>query len=84
MSYCEIAPGHPFHGPYHDTEYGFPLAGDRELFGRLVLEINQAGLNWLLILKKKPAFARAFDNFDIDKVADYGQRDVDRLLANAG
>ncbi len=53
MSYCDIAPGHPFHGPYHDTEYGFPVASDDVLFERLVLEINQAGLSWLTILKKR-------------------------------
>jgi len=81
-SYCDIAPGHEWHGPYHDTEYGFPLADDRALFGRLVLEINQAGLNWLLILKKQVAFSQAFDDFDIDKVAEYGPRDVERLLAD--
>ncbi|MGH9508832.1 MAG: DNA-3-methyladenine glycosylase I, partial [Terriglobales bacterium] len=50
-TYCDVAPGHPFHGPYHDREYGFPLRADDELFERLVLEINQAGLSWLTILK---------------------------------
>jgi DNA-3-methyladenine glycosylase I len=53
LTYCDIAPGHEWHGPYHDDEYGFPLAGDAELFERLVLEINQAGLSWLTILKKR-------------------------------
>ena len=51
-SYCDAAPGHPFHGPYHDTEYGFPLRADNALLERLALEINQAGLSWLTILKK--------------------------------
>ena len=46
-AYCRAAPGHPFHGPYHDEEYGFPARDDRVLFERLVLEINQAGLSWL-------------------------------------
>ena len=67
--YCDVAPGHPFHGPYHDHEYGFPLEDDAALFERLVLEINQAGLSWLTILKKKDAFRRAFDGFDIATVA---------------
>src|SRR6185295_10848103 len=57
MSYCDVAPGHPFHGPYHDSEYGFPLRDDDALFERLVLEINQAGLSWLTILKKREAFS---------------------------
>ena len=48
-AYCAAAPGHPFHGPYHDTEYGFPARDDKVLFERLVLEINQAGLSWLTV-----------------------------------
>jgi DNA-3-methyladenine glycosylase I len=83
MSYCEAAPGHPIHGPYHDHEYGFPLRTDAELFERLVLEINQAGLSWLTILKKKDAFRRAYDGFDIDVVASYGEAERERLLADA-
>ena len=83
-SYCDIAPGHPFHGPYHDREYGFPIRSDNRLFERLVLEINQAGLSWLTILKKRRAFKLAYDNFDIDTVARYGARERRRLLADAG
>jgi DNA-3-methyladenine glycosylase I len=83
-SYCAAAPGHPFHGPYHDGEYGFPARDDAVLFERLVLEINQAGLSWLTILKKRQAFAAAFDGFDIDKVAGYKAKDVKRLMANEG
>jgi DNA-3-methyladenine glycosylase I len=83
-SYCDIAVGHPYHGPYHDTEYGFPLHDDSALFGRLVLEINQAGLSWLTILRKKEAFVRAYDAFDIDVVASYGAAERARLLADAG
>lgn len=79
-----MAPGHEFHGPYHDTEYGFPSRDDSVLFERLVLEINQAGLSWLTILKKRQAFLAAFDGFDIDRVAAYKARDVKRLLADAG
>ncbi|MEK6688438.1 MAG: DNA-3-methyladenine glycosylase I [Gemmatimonadota bacterium] len=82
--YCDFAPGHEWHGPYHESEYGFPLSNDAELFGRLVLEINQAGLSWLTILKKKDAFAQAYDGFDIDRVAGYGARQTRRLLADAG
>ena len=68
-SYCDIAPGHPFHGPYHDLEYGFPVTDDDALFERLVLEINQAGLSWLTILKKREAFRKAFRGFEIARVA---------------
>jgi DNA-3-methyladenine glycosylase I len=82
-SYCEAAPGHPFHGPYHDLEYGFPSRDDRVLFERLVLEINQAGLSWLTILTKRAAFVDAYAGFDIDKVARFGERDRQRLLADA-
>lgn len=80
MHYCDIAPGHPLHGPYHDTEYGFPLTEDAALFERLALEINQAGLSWLTILKKRDAFRRAFAGFDIDRVARFSTRDQSRLL----
>jgi DNA-3-methyladenine glycosylase I len=84
MSYCDIAPGHPYHGPYHAKEYGFPIRDDARLFERLALEINQAGLSWLTILKKRDAFDAAFDNFDIDRVAAYGRRERSRLLRDAG
>jgi DNA-3-methyladenine glycosylase I len=83
-TYCDIAPGHEWHGPYHDSEYGFPLTGDAELFERLVLEINQAGLSWLTILKKREAFRRAFESFDPERVARYGAREKARLMADAG
>jgi DNA-3-methyladenine glycosylase I len=81
--YCDVAPGHPFHGPYHESEYGFPLRSDAELFERLVLEINQAGLSWLTILKKREAFRAAFHGFDVDRVAAYGAADRERLLNDA-
>lgn len=81
-SYCSIAGGHEWHGPYHDREYGFPLTGDAELFERLVLEINQAGLSWLTILKKRDAFRRAFDGFVPDVVAGYGAAERERLLGD--
>jgi DNA-3-methyladenine glycosylase I len=82
-SYCEFAPGQPFHGDYHDHEYGFPIDDDDLLFERFMLEINQAGLSWLTILKKKDAFRRAFDGFDLGKVAAYGDQDRERLLGDA-
>jgi DNA-3-methyladenine glycosylase I len=84
MSYCDIAPGHPYHGPYHAKEYGFPIRDDSKLFERLALEINQAGLSWLTILKKRDAFDAAFDGFDIDRVAGYGKQERSRLLRDAG
>ena len=83
-TYCAAAPGHPFHGPYHDTEYGFPVADESALFERLVLEINQAGLSWLTVLKKRDGFRAAYSGFDVDAVAAYGPADRDRLLADAG
>jgi DNA-3-methyladenine glycosylase I len=82
-SYCDAA-SHPFHGPYHDHEYGFPVADDDALFERLCLEINQAGLSWLTILKKRDAFRRAYDGFHVETVAAYGDDDRARLLADAG
>jgi DNA-3-methyladenine glycosylase I len=83
-SYCDIAPGHPFHGPYHESEYGFPNADENALFERLVLEINQAGLSWLTILKKREAFKAAYADFDVDRVAAFKARDKARLLKDAG
>ena len=84
MSYCDLAPGHPYHGPYHAKEYGFPIRNDARLFERLALEINQAGLSWLTILKKRQNFFEAFDGFDVDRVARYGKRERARLLRNEG
>jgi len=83
-SYCDIAPGHPYHGPYHAKEYGFPIRDDSKLFERLALEINQAGLSWLTILKKRDAFDAAFEGFDIDRVAAFGRRERSRLLRDPG
>ncbi|MBN6149537.1 DNA-3-methyladenine glycosylase I [Xanthomonas sp. AmX2] len=83
-AYCSIAPGHPVHGHYHDHEYGYPQREERELFERLVLEINQAGLSWEIILKKRDGFRAAYSGFDVDRVAAYGEADVLRLLADPG
>lgn len=87
MSYCDyvLKPEcDPLHRHYHDRFYGFPIEDDNELFGRLVMEINQAGLSWLTILKKEKHFRMAFDNFDLEKVGLYGEEERERLLADAG
>ena len=83
-SYCDFAAGHPLHGPYHDREYGFPVEDEQLLFERLLLEINQAGLSWELILKKRDGFRRAYDGFDVERVAAYGAGNRARLLADPG
>jgi DNA-3-methyladenine glycosylase I len=83
-AYCLYAPTDPLHRPYHEEEYGFPLRDDSALFERLVLEINQAGLSWATILRKREAFRRAYDGFSLDAVAAYEEKDRSRLLADAG
>lgn len=86
-SYCEYVKNLPkdnIHRVYHDTQYGFKIDSDNELFGRLILEINQAGLSWTTILNKQDNFRTAFSNFDIKKIADYDKPDISRLLANSG
>lgn len=85
--YCQFVAEHPeqfLHRAYHDTQYGFPLTEDAELFGRLLLEINQAGLSWTTILKKQEAFRRAYDGFDIPTIAAYGEVERARLMGDAG
>ncbi|MGH7713939.1 MAG: DNA-3-methyladenine glycosylase I [Gemmatimonadaceae bacterium] len=82
-SYCD-AVDHPVHGPYHNLEYGFRVTDDPVLFERLMLEINQAGLSWLTILKKRDAFRSAYRGFDIDAVARFSTRDRARLMRDAG
>lgn len=82
--YCEASAGHPVHGPHHDLEYGFPVTDEAVLFERLSLEIFQAGLSWLIVLKKRPTTFEAFDRFDVDTVAAYKARDIKRLLADPG
>jgi len=72
------------HRIYHDTQYGFPLESDDELFGRLILEINQAGLSWTTILNKQENFRKAYANFNIQKVAAFDEIDRQRLLNDAG
>jgi len=72
------------HKEYHDNHYGFPIDSDDELFERLMFEINQAGLNWILILKKQHNFRIAFDNYRIETVAAYGEKEIHRLMNDAG
>ena len=72
------------HKNYHDNHYGFPIHDDNELFGRLIMEINQAGLSWETILKKEITFRKAYHNFNIKKVAAYKEKDFDRLMNDAG
>ncbi len=74
----------PLYVAYHDSEWGQPVADDRRLFEKLVLEGFQAGLSWITILRKRENFRRAFDNFDIEKVARYSERRIARLLGNPG
>jgi DNA-3-methyladenine glycosylase I len=81
-AYCLAAPNHPLHGPYHDLEYGFPAADEAVLFERLVLEINQAGLSWLTVLKKRAALRAAFADFAVDRVAGFGEAVTLRLIAD--
>lgn len=86
-TYCAYVAAHGddlFNKNYHDREYGFPIADDNLLFERLVLEINQAGLSWITILKKADNFRRAYHGFNIAKVAKYGEKDRARLLGDAG
>jgi len=72
------------HKIYHDTAYGFPIDSDDELFGRLILEINQAGLSWSTILNKQESFRKAYKNFNIKKVAAFKEKDFERLMNDAG
>lgn len=89
MSYCTAIltmtdEKKAIHKPYHDEHYGFPIHNDNELFGRLIMEINQAGLSWETILKKEVTFRNAYHNFNIKKIASYTEKDRQRLLADAG
>jgi DNA-3-methyladenine glycosylase I len=81
-AYCRIAPGHPIHHSYHETEYGFPSRDETVLFERLVLEIMQAGLSWELILKRRAGMGVALAGYSVDAVAEMGADDVARLLAD--
>ncbi|GAB3454796.1 DNA-3-methyladenine glycosylase I [Actinophytocola sediminis] len=80
---CAWATSADIYLAYHDEEWGVPLHGERELFERLTLEAFQSGLSWLTILRKRPDFRRAFANFEPKKVAEFGEADVARLMADA-
>jgi len=90
MSYCSYIKYAPpgerrdLHKNYHDHHYGFPIHDDNELFARLILEINQAGLSWETILKKEASFWAAYSHFEVAKVAAYTESDRERLLNDAG
>jgi DNA-3-methyladenine glycosylase I len=81
---CDWAGSDPLYCAYHDTEWGVPLHQDLRLFEMLILEGAQAGLSWITVLRKRPAYRLAFDNFDPSKVARYTAVKVERLLANEG
>ena len=81
---CPWCGSEPFYVEYHDQEWGVPLHDERALFEFLILEGAQAGLSWSTILKKRAGYRRAFDNFDAERIARYGEADVARLLADAG
>lgn len=87
-TYCEVIEGmkgevRELHRDYHDNHYGYPLYDDNELFGRFLLEINQAGLSWTLMLKKLKGFEKAYEGFDVEKIAAYGEEDFNRLMNDA-
>ncbi|MGY3514777.1 DNA-3-methyladenine glycosylase I [Micromonospora sp. PTRAS2] len=84
LARCAWGASTPDYVPYHDREWGRPLRGDDALYERMTLEAFQSGLSWLTILRKRPAFRLAFDDFRIEAVAAYGEVDVTRLLADAG
>jgi DNA-3-methyladenine glycosylase I len=80
-SWCQATPAYR---AYHDREWGFPVADDRRLFEKVCLEGFQSGLSWLTILNKREAFRAGFGNFDVEKMARFSERDVERLVADAG
>ena len=91
MSYCNYVNHNRSENPdfllnkhYHDHQYGFPIEDDDELLGRFILEINQAGLSWTLMLRKQASFRLAYDNFSIEKIAAYDETDRERLMQDAG
>jgi DNA-3-methyladenine glycosylase I len=81
---CRWAGAAPDYLAYHDNEWGRPVRDDNGLYERLTLEAFQSGLSWLIILRKRPAFRAAFQDFAIDKVAAFGEQDVNRLLNDTG
>jgi len=87
MSYCSFCASRSeddLHRQYHDDRYGFPVAEDEELFGRLIMEINQAGLSWDTILKKEASLRSAYAEFDFRKIAQFTEEEEFQLMTNAG
>ena len=84
MGYCGWANTDPLDKVYHDTEWGIPVHDDRHMFEHLILECMQCGLSWVLMLKKREIFRKCFDNFDYDRIADYNEADVERILNTEG
>lgn len=84
MTRCAWCSDDPLYRAYHDLEWGVPLHDDRKLFELLILEGAQAGLSWLTILKKRENYRRAFDQFDVDKIARYDEPEIERLLQDSG
>lgn len=84
LARCGWGMSAPEYIAYHDQEWGVPLRGDRDLFERLSLEAFQSGLSWLVILRKRDSFRRAFDDFDAAKIARYTDKRVAKLLADPG
>ena len=74
----------PLYCAYHDEEWGTPIHDDREMYGLFLLELFQAGLSWITLLKKREAFSEAFDGFDVEKIAAYDAEKVEELMQNAG
>lgn len=84
MGYCEWANTDPLNTTYHDNEWGVPVHDDWQMFEHLTMENLQCGLSWLIVLRKRDIFRQCFDNFDYDKVAAYGDADVERILNTEG
>lgn len=84
MKRCDWVNHDPLYQKYHDEEWGIPVRDDQTMFEFLLLETFQAGLSWLTILKKRDNFRNAFDHFDFQKIARYGNDDISRLMADAG
>ena len=81
---CSWVGSDPLMIAYHDTEWGVPVHDDEKLFEFMVLDAMQAGLSWRIVLKKRENFEKALEGFDLSKIAKYGDRDLERLVTNAG
>ena len=84
MGYCTWAGMNELNKVYHDTEWGIPVHEDRKMFEHLILECMQCGLSWDLMLKKRDVFRKCFDDFDFDRIAEYDDSDIDRIMNTEG